>query len=514
MSHIIIPQFFHFSLFDLPNPYEKLYADEPIDFDKAIVDVSLILNEYWTKQECTIEKYAWQCFSEDMNPQKKPTTLFQLHNFVTYCMQKIKERGGSSNSINQGKAALGGLESIHTLTGRDEISKERSCEYKTFYRNLSIENARSFIVYWGDRVPHSSLAEIDEFEAIEKIRCFDSSGSICSVRVDKFRDKFSTQTKYEIIKVSKCAKKVYTGVYEDVNSKKTQVIALTNFRSHLDPVNNLFSFRLFNREATLLNSYPDFCVRLYKFCHFENSNYFPQTKHVPLLQRKRVALLFEEYCKYGALFSLIHTKEKYNELTMQQKKNIINRLIEFVDFLHSNKLLHMDFKLQNVGVIIDEHGNIFLKLFDLESVIPIELTPDLISCKEGLITTPSDRPPEFVLQYHWIQQVEGVERYKYDIWCLGLSLYQIYFGENLIDPKVIDENERKKHIEEDVRKNKCSIDDAQRKIDQRKNLLESTNSFLKLVNSLLEMDYKKRPFIEEITNQWQSDAVQAVFNQQ
>ncbi len=95
---------------------------------------------------------------------------------------------------------------------------------------------------------------------------------------------------------------------------------------------------------------------------------------------------------------------------------VFGQMIDAVQFLHINKIIHCDIKPDNILVCFS--GNIKLTDFGMSICVPNKKTLVIASPKE---TTPAFTPPE-------VRQFKQIDGSKIDIFALGVTLYCLFHG--------------------------------------------------------------------------------------
>lgn len=117
---------------------------------------------------------------------------------------------------------------------------------------------------------------------------------------------------------------------------------------------------------------------------------------------------------------------RQHKLSESQRINLVEQLLNAIQFLHEKKIIHRDLKPQNIMVKSDET----LKLLDF-GIAKGWSSPNLT--KEGTaIGTPEYMAPE---------RFEGQQSPQSDIWAIGLIIYEIFTAQPLF-PKLRNTAER------------------------------------------------------------------------
>ena len=154
----------------------------------------------------------------------------------------------------------------------------------------------------------------------------------------------------------------------------------------------------------------------------------------------------------------LNKKIKDNKLTTVKKLKYMRQLTEAVYFLQSHRIIHGDIKPHNILLFND---NIKLTDFSLSRII----TKEPIICIQKPYTI-SYRPPEVKDNQIFL---------KSDIWALGCTLYEIYYGIRYFN---ISKENKIYHLEENI----------------------SENIFNNLINKMLKTDISNRLDIEDVIN--------------
>lgn len=102
-------------------------------------------------------------------------------------------------------------------------------------------------------------------------------------------------------------------------------------------------------------------------------------------------------------------------------KKIINGVREGIKYIHSNKIAHLDLKLENIIISLDENHEISnVKLIDFGSAMVFELYNKRFLIKGVQGTLAYAAPEEFTDEYF--------EGDKADIWAFGLIMYDTIFN--------------------------------------------------------------------------------------
>ena len=171
-----------------------------------------------------------------------------------------------------------------------------------------------------------------------------------------------------------------------------------------------------------------------------------------------------EYVSCGDLLSFVRKRSKLNEVTA---KFIFRQIIEALQFIHSQNIVHRDIKLDNI--LIDLQNNIKVCDFGVSKQLK---KGDIMHDQCG---TPAYIAPE-------ILKNQGYEGFAVDIWSSGVVLYAMLSG--TVPFKANNMNDLHKII---IKGNFQVIKDISEEAQH-------------LISCLLEIDPKRRITIENILN--------------
>jgi len=195
---------------------------------------------------------------------------------------------------------------------------------------------------------------------------------------------------------------------------------------------------------------------------------------------KEYSAIVMEYIPYGDLFGLVSQRPFSEKLARTTFKQVLSA----IKYLHSENLAHLDIKLENVLVDVNEG----VKVIDFDACEPVEKGTKTVSLNKG---SPGYRAPEFVKG-----NVENL--LAGDIYSLGIVLFILVVGTppyNEIEKSgkfVFD-----KHYEvlrTDVKKF-WRVHENYRENDGRPKL---TKNFKEVVEAMLKEDPTKRPTVVEL----------------
>ena len=239
----------------------------------------------------------------------------------------------------------------------------------------------------------------------------------------------------------------FGSVYEAENSIFQNTVAMKVIKK--DPNNELDEQEIRNEIDILKKlSHPNI-VKIYEF-YISNSHYY----------------IITEFCKEGELFSYI--KNKYNE---HQLAVLFYQVFSGLWYLHDNKILHRDIKLENIMISKKEKDNntgeelFWAKIIDFGT---------------AKIFEKNKREMDVVGSSYYIAPEVLKQNYneKCDTWSVGVILYMMLVGRAPFDGK---------DDEEII----CKINSADYNSKEPK-LLKHSPEVRDLVDKLLQKDTNKR----------------------
>ncbi|OMJ74225.1 hypothetical protein SteCoe_26915 [Stentor coeruleus] len=117
-----------------------------------------------------------------------------------------------------------------------------------------------------------------------------------------------------------------------------------------------------------------------------------------------------DYCPFGTLYSRLLTRKKFDEKTA---KNFSRKLLETVDFLHRNGVMHRDIKLENILMTSDSDDTSF-KLGDFGLSCKVQNTHYLRCGSPGYVA------PEILRDKKY--------NHKADIFSCGIVVFALVVG--------------------------------------------------------------------------------------
>jgi calcium-dependent protein kinase len=122
-----------------------------------------------------------------------------------------------------------------------------------------------------------------------------------------------------------------------------------------------------------------------------------------------------EYLQGGDLFNLLKRKKTFTE---EKSKKLMFDLLSGLNYLHSNKIVHLDLKLENL-VLTNESPDSKLKIVDFG--VSRRMTSSPFSGKIGSVISNQ-------ANYLAPEVLSGDFNEKVDIWCAGVILYMMISG--------------------------------------------------------------------------------------
>ena len=143
------------------------------------------------------------------------------------------------------------------------------------------------------------------------------------------------------------------------------------------------------------------------------------------LENPRETTLFMRFAAQGDLFSVEHAQELNEEALM----HVTAELLDVLDFLHANGVLHNDIKPENV--LITSTGHVALSDFGMASTISSENSANnnnncRPSCHRLLYSSHFSGSPDFIAPE--LLRGECGPNTATDMWSLGVLLYEMASG--------------------------------------------------------------------------------------
>ena len=196
-----------------------------------------------------------------------------------------------------------------------------------------------------------------------------------------------------------------------------------------------------------------------------------------------------ELCNGGGLSNCLERYMKYNgkPFTQEIVQHIMKQIVSGIQYLHNNKILHRDLKLDNILISFDneedkENFNLLkskVKIIDFGFARYLE--NDVLA--QSLLGSPLNMAPQILMKMRRLDnnQTFGYDQ-KADIWSLGTICYELLVGSHPFDSSNYEELTSK-------------IQKGNYKIPNNLQLSIEAVSFL---NAMLQYDPKERLDINEL----------------
>jgi len=196
-------------------------------------------------------------------------------------------------------------------------------------------------------------------------------------------------------------------------------------------------------------------------------------------------LVFEN-CNGGCLSTCLEKYKKNNDnkpFTQEIAQHIIKQIVSGVQYLHNNKILHRDLKLDNILVQFEnkEENLLKCKIKIIDFGFARYLNDETLA--QSLLGSPINMSPQILMKMRKIDhnQSFGYDQ-KADIWSLGTICYELLIGFPPFDAKNYDELTSK------IQKGDYKIP----------NNLQLSNEAISFLNTMLQYDPKERLDIDDI----------------
>ena len=167
--------------------------------------------------------------------------------------------------------------------------------------------------------------------------------------------------------------------------------------------------------------------------------------------------------EFGDLHYFIENNELYNQMTLYQKLEFLESLVEAFVYLHEQEIVHRDVKCKNI-VVVEDNGRYKAVVIDLTTCISPNYQNHLSAYQAG---TPLMQAPEYVgeiynatikldkkvssrkkdLVKELATTLPNVTKTPIDIWGLGQVFFHFLYGEGLMPNLLRDEKYDKRPIE-------------------------------------------------------------------
>lgn len=121
-------------------------------------------------------------------------------------------------------------------------------------------------------------------------------------------------------------------------------------------------------------------------------------------------LIVMELCPGGDLLNYVRKRRKLRE---DAAKVIFRQIMQGINYLHANGIVHRDIKLDNI--LLDGHGNVKIGDFGVSKMVKAN---ELLFEQCG---TPAYIAPEIIREI-------GYKGFPVDIWSAGICLFAILYG--------------------------------------------------------------------------------------
>ena len=288
---------------------------------------------------------------------------------------------------------------------KKEIKKEKEKENEKENTKIEMEKKESIPVKKFKRKGKRSTTLIEKFQLSHQL-------FIAEMQLPVKQENLVIQIYGNPKKKYKCTKKLGSGsfgsVYEAVNETFNNKVAMKVIRK--DPDNRLDEQEIKNEIDIMTKlSHPNI-VRIYEF-YISNSHYY----------------IITEFCEEGELFNYI--KVRFNE---RQLAVLFYQIFSGLCYLHENKIIHRDIKLENIMVSKKEKDYqtgeelFWIKIIDFGTAKIFEKNK-----KEREIVGSSYYIAPEVLNKNYNE--------KCDTWSVGVILYMTLVGKAPFDGRDDDE---------------------------------------------------------------------------
>ncbi|CAI2165467.1 2684_t:CDS:2 [Funneliformis geosporum] len=197
-----------------------------------------------------------------------------------------------------------------------------------------------------------------------------------------------------------------------------------------------------------------------------------------------------EYVPGGELFDYVN--ENYENSTEEESKHIFLQLVNIIEYLHENNIVHRDLKLENI--LIDSSSPdepIIIKLTDFGLAKFINKSSPILTTRCG---SEEYAAPELI-------SGNPYDGRKTDIWSLGIILYALLVG---YLPFNLEPGQSRRQFFSKIIRADFTFPDSQNETDSRRSRI--SDEAKNLVNRILQNNPQRRPTLSEIKNHpWLSD---------